>query len=313
MIVAADALPGGIHVWYYDLLGQGDKKEDQKQQPKQDNDKPEKKFYEDRMRGWYWNEKEPETMTADKLPDQDQKQVSQYPSMKDYSYEQLWNMDPEDFSKLSDRFRNKAIRYPTYENALEYSIMQDVANRKATAFASAMTFASMQHPELSMGDVSPTANPGLVTKRNLREEDLNRTITDGKKDFALIMISQSGCKFCETERGVLQIFERKYGWPIREVDRTASQQNASFAAKHGVEVVPAIVAVYRKTGQDMLVSTGVVDDDTLRRRVYWVMRYLKGETSMEQFLQYQYQDDSGADPTRNLKKYNQSNIKGKNK
>ena len=85
-------------------------------------------FYGDRKRGWYWYEpvcqpgrKEPEKPKHKKLLKKAKHR--RLPSLKDYTYEQLWNMYPDDFQALLNTFMKKAVQDPTEQNIMDYLIM----------------------------------------------------------------------------------------------------------------------------------------------------------------------------------------------
>jgi conjugal transfer pilus assembly protein TraF len=85
-----------------------------------------KPYYSDIKRGWWWYERAPEkekkvedsTLKEERESEKQEKRI--LPSLKDYTYEQLWNMHPDDFQPLLMEFQKKAVMSPTEENVREY-------------------------------------------------------------------------------------------------------------------------------------------------------------------------------------------------
>lgn len=266
-------------------------------------------YYSDRQWGWYWNEnlEPPQEETKDSdiqaVHPQTQKSSERYPSLNDYTYEEIWNMHPDDFQDLSNRITKKAIQYQTEENVLETIVLKDIAQRKAAAFASVNMLVTQKHPEFSSFDRYPTTSPGKLALRDEVQDSLSNHISAARDDFALIMFTQDGCRFCDAQRAILDRFlNSMYGWTAREANVTRETTSANMAEKFGVESFPSIIIVYRQTGQYIPVSTGVISFDDLRNKIYFSIRYLKGETAPEQYFLYDFQEGSGSDPLKNLKR-----------
>ncbi|MEW6002792.1 MAG: conjugal transfer protein TraF [Nitrospirota bacterium] len=87
-----------------------------------------KPYYSDIKRGWWWYEKahekekkgEDSTLRGERQSDRTKHRV--LPSLKNYTYGQLWNMHPDDFQPLLMDFQKKAVMSPTEENVREYYV-----------------------------------------------------------------------------------------------------------------------------------------------------------------------------------------------
>lgn len=264
-----------------------------------------KPFYQDKKRGWYWNEKMEEERKQKPKETSKPSETPRHPapSLRDYSYDQLWNMHPDDFQELSNQILKKAVQYPTEENMYEYKLLADIARRKSAAFASAFGLATQKNPEFSVGDVYPYSQPGIIAKRDADKAMFEKAISQGKADFGLVVVTKQGCPFCEAEKDILSKFESRYGWPIREIDVSQGTGQAAFAAANDITTYPTLLVVYRETGQYMPVVTGATALDETMMKLYMAMRYLKGETTPEQFQMYDYQKGTGMDPLRKPKSF----------
>ena len=248
-----------------------------------------KPFYEDRKRGWYWYEKEPQKSKtlAEKRPQR------RLPSLKDYTYEELWNMYPDDFQALLNKFMKKAVQHPTEQNIMDYLIMQDIARRKAAAFTAAFGFVTQTHPELTTSDVYPITTPGQASRTRSILSEVDSTIRASASDFALIMFVKPGCGFCDAQAAILKYFTENYHWPIRTID---IEQNPNAAARFNVTLVPTILVVAKHSGRYLPVSVGVVSLADLKKRLYRSIRYLRGEITPQQWFMYDFEKGKSTDP-----------------
>jgi hypothetical protein len=137
-----------------------------KEQGKSTN--PETRYYYDAKHGWYWYEKEPE-------PDKKQEPRLEVQAVEipDYTYDQLWDMYPDQFQDLLMKSMKIAIQRPSEENVLRYLVYEDIARRKSTAFASVMQYVGQKHPELSNADVYPITASGRVALADVAAEDVD--------------------------------------------------------------------------------------------------------------------------------------------
>jgi conjugal transfer pilus assembly protein TraF len=266
--------------------------EPRKQTPELTNE-----FYNDKYRGWYWFEDPPIKK------DEEQTKASQSeptdprePSLDDYTYDEIWSMNTDDFQKLSDEIRKKAVRDPSEKNVYEYAFLQDIARRKAAAFAGTYMLVSQKYPYLGNRDVSPITTPGLRARTELQNENIAQTLFDNRENFGMFVFTSEGCGFCEAQASILEYFQKQYGWAVRYADINGGTQSANLAARHGIARVPAILLVHRESGDAMPVSQGVVSMSDLSHRLYRTIKYMNGERSPEQFFLYDYESGSGADP-----------------
>ena len=243
-------------------------------------------FYRDKKRGWYWYEVIPE-------PLEKEDESFQKPKIPEYSYNQLWQMHPDDFQEHLNRITKFAVQFPTEKNVTEYLKVQDVARRKSVAFASVVNLIGQKNPQYSTEDVYPTTAPGRVALTAMQAREFDDVIHQAKDDFGLIMFSRIDCDFCTAQQSILSFFENQYHWPIRMVD---VDHNPNFAAQFGIEQTPSIILI-NKDSQDYLpVSSGVISMSDLKKRLYRSIRYMQGKISPEQWALYEFEKQTGHDP-----------------
>lgn len=253
-----------------------------------------KKFYDDKKRGYYWYETKP-------IPEKNDKENTSSPSQQverkppvTKSYEELWDMHPEDFQKYITEVQNYAIQKPTPENVERYYYVNMISSKKASAFASVAELVGQMNPDLSTDQTDPLTSPGRMAMAKMKTEDKERTIYNAKDSFALIMFTQKGCGFCESQDGILTFFKRRYQWPVRNVD---INENPGFAASFGVETTPTIILIKKGDNENYLnVAVGVVSMEDLVQRLTRSIKYLNGEIKPEQMHMYEYERNTPADP-----------------
>ena len=101
-------------------------------------------YYSDSGKGWWWYEK-PEKIEDEKTGDKPKQAMS----FKDVTYDQMWNMHPDQFKDFADTVKKKAVQTPTEENVKEYYQVQEIARKKALAFTNVAQYVLQKYPELT--------------------------------------------------------------------------------------------------------------------------------------------------------------------
>ena len=118
-------------------------------------------YYTDSYKGWWWYQKEPEKK-SDK-PEK-KKSAKKVPSLKDYTYEQIWEMHPDQFQEFAEELKKKAVQKPSEENVKEYFEVQEIARKKALAFSNVAQFVWQKYPELTTKKDYPITTPGNLAR-----------------------------------------------------------------------------------------------------------------------------------------------------
>jgi len=237
------------------------------------------------QKGWYWYEVEKERKEEPSAEEDS-------PSPFDTSVDPR-GMSVEEFRELLEKTKNDAVANPSVENMLKYIELQDVARRKALAFANVYQLVMQKHPEFTTASTNPTAVPGIDALHALKSEEVESEIYAAKNDFALIYFYKPDCQFCRAQNGILQYFTDKYGWSIKAVNLYDEPEPAY---RFNVTTVPYILTVYKATGEYMPVTVGVSSLNELEQKLYRAIRYLRGEVTPSQFSIYNYDLGGPGDP-----------------
>lgn len=257
-------------------------------------EKQERQFYEDAKRGWYWYERESEK--PEKVPETEKKElltIKRLPSLKEYPVTTLWHMHPDEFQPLLTDFQKKAVMHPTVENVYEYLIVQDIARRKALAYANVASLVVQINPELSLNKDYPRTAPGRVARVQQQNRNIKEKIRQSRDEFGLVYFYSRDCPYCDAQDTILSYFRDKYQWQLRDIE---INESPALAAEFHVQTVPFLLLIYKHSKVSIPVSVGVISLDELEHRLYRSIRLLQGESRPEGYSLYEFQRGGGLDP-----------------
>jgi len=247
-------------------------------------------YYTESARGWWWYEKEPEKKADE--PERRRQASPPAPSLKDYTYEQVWEMHPDRFQEFAEALKKKAVRKPSEENVREYFEVQEIARKKALAFANVAQFVWQKYPELTTRKDYPITTPGNLARVTRINEERRRVLRDNREEFALVYFQRPDCGYCAEQSRILDWFTGETGWTVKQVD---IRENPGLAVRFNVEITPALILI-KKGNQDFLpVSAGVISADEIEDKAYRAVRLLKGDITPEEYSLYEFQKGGGFD------------------
>jgi len=260
-------------------------------------------FYNAAKEGWFWYHDPPlevpeesdshnkSTITREAGPKAFEKKN---PSMDKYTIKEIWNLHPDEFQGLLNGVQKKAVQTPNEQNILEYLIMQDVARRKALAYANATKFVTQKYSDkFNINQVYPITTPGISARVQEQQKEISGTILAARENHALLFFVGQGCGFCDKQAAILTYFVEKYGWQIKPID---IGQHSTLAARFNITTTPTLVLIKNGTEQSMPISVGVVALSEMERKLYQAIRYMGGETNIDTFQTYDYQKGGALDP-----------------
>jgi len=247
-------------------------------------------YYSDSHTGWWWYDREKHDEESPPTPPKSKpdskKEEKAYPSLSVYPEARLWDMDPEEFQKVMDGFRAKAVRWPTDSNVTEYYKVNAIARKKALAFSNTSEYVWQTHPELSTVADYPASVPGMQAKFGMEKEEQKRVLQQNRDNFALVMFVRPGCEYCEEERKIVKWFTESTGWTIKEVDIS---RQPDLAIRFGVTITPSIILIEKGNKDYMPVSAGVVTANEIEDKAYRTVRLIKKEITPEEYSLYEFQ------------------------
>jgi conjugal transfer pilus assembly protein TraF len=247
-------------------------------------------YYSEAGKGWWWYEKVPPKVAEEKEKSRD---VGPRPTrLGDYTYDQIWDMHPDNFEKLAEGLKKEAVRNPSEENVRDYYEVQEIARKKALAFTNVSQYVWQKYPELSTKKDYPITTPGNLGRMTLIREEKSRKLRENRDDFALIYFFRPDCSYCADQAPILEWFTNSTGWVVKRID---TQENPALAARFRVEITPTLVLIQKGNQDYFPVSSGVISSDEIEDRTYRAVRLLKGEITPEEFSLYDFQRGGGFD------------------
>lgn len=165
-------------------------------------------FWQDKQRGWFWREEQPEQKKPEKkkveppLPSSS----SAKPSPDVFSVD--W------FKENMNKLRDRAIDNPTKENVLAYLSAQRVMHDKATVFSEKYQEGVKSAPWLDENVRSPATMFGANAASRLAEDATKRYMPQVAKVAGIWFFYRSDCQFCQQELPLLVSLARQYGFSI---------------------------------------------------------------------------------------------------
>ena len=255
----------------------------------------EQKFYDDTKQGWFWYEEPVPELKKETEPLVERP----VPLLTDYSTEELWDMHPDDFQTLLMEFQKKAVQRPTEQNVFEYLTMQDLARRKAAAYANVASFVVQKYATLDVGRDYPVTAPGVIARVKMQKEEIAATIQTAAGDHALLYFYSPDCSYCVEQQQILRFFTDRYGWQVKGIDLN---KNLSIAARFNITTTPTLLLIGKGREEYIPVASGVVALEELERRLYRSIRLLNGQITPQGYSVYDFQKGGGLDPESILQK-----------
>ncbi len=240
--------------------------------------------------GWFWYE----------TKQVDENEIKEPPAIIP-STDILLKMPPDEFQLILDNTRKEAVRVPTVDNVKNYFLVQDIARRKAAAFANVAAVVSKMYPELSGGRDMPISAPGRKVVQKTRRDEIESTIKGARNEFALLYFHSQDCGFCEAQNGILMSFLEKYHWAIKTLD---INHDPAVASRFNVHTTPTLLLIYKQSQDYLPVAVGVVSLSELVKGLFAGIRLLRGAITPQQSSIYDFQRGGYYDPAAYKKETN---------
>jgi len=250
-------------------------------------------YAEPNEEGFYWYNL-PLPLEDEEKEDEPETQTRYLPSLENFTYEDLWELHPDDFKKLISAFHKKALMTLGEEDMKEYLVVQQVAAKRSRAAMNLTLYLTQKYPALSAEADFPIAYGGRNAQTNLRREEVTSTINRAATEFALLYFYDRKCPYCAVQDRILKMFYGDYGWEIKRVEINDSLRLAEyFQAK----TVPYLVLIHRRSENHFPVAEGVVTLDKLELKIYRGIRYLSGDVTPQEWSIHDFQKGGAFDVT----------------
>lgn len=209
------------------------------------------------------------------------------------SDEVLMLMHPQQIKELMEERLNHAIYTLKPSDVLDYKRLQTVARKKAQAFTGVSSYVSMLNPSNNAKSQYPINTTGKNIKNLTDLENRRRKILSNASDFAVIMFTQKNCQYCIAQMDTLDLFNKRYSWNIRVVDKDL---NPLMASRFNVEVTPYTFIIKRGRKEWLPIAVGLETLEGIEKSVYRGIRLLNNEITPAQYFTTEQNDGGFFDP-----------------
>lgn len=185
----------------------------------------------------------------------------------------------EEVKKELDRLKGDAVVNPTEKNVLAFLKAQNWVMDKASMFADVSRRVVWANPDINYAARSPTANFARSNATDRQNQKRSETLRGLAETHGILFFARSDCEFCHDQGPVLKAFGQRSGIPILAVsldglpipmfpDAKPDNGIAMMASGgNGIQTVPAMFLVDRKTQQMIPLGTGVIAAEELAERI----------------------------------------------
>ncbi len=246
------------------------------------------------IRGRWWCDDPPAPKakpdpTVEKTPVQTPQPPPRYP------HAQMMAMHPDQLEPLLKAHRRWAVYTARPSDVHEYYRVQDVARRKALAFAATSETVMMQYPELSSRSSLGLTTPGNIADLKQQHDFIQRKLQRVRDRYALGLFVRGSCPVCQVAEANVQDVQDDIGWRVKRLDL---DQQPALARRFNVTTTPLLLLIKKDhpNGQGFPVSVGVESQESIIKRLYAVVRLMEGEIKPEQFFTHELQKGRFLDP-----------------
>jgi conjugal transfer pilus assembly protein TraF len=239
------------------------------------------RYYEDRERGWYWFEEDPNAQAPlPEVPAETPPPTNPHPPL---SVEWL-RIELE-------KARIEAIDTPTRENVEYYAYLEKLTLDKAERFAQVRMQLAMINPGLDETVENPVTNVARTARRDKTAAARSAVFKDLASRVGIYYFFRSDCPYCARQNPALAAFQADYGFSILPISIDgAGMPDGGFpnwvpdrgqAALLKIESTPTLYLV-RPPNQVVILSVGTQALPNLESRILQVAK-ANDWISQEQF------------------------------
>ncbi len=185
----------------------------------------------------------------------------------------------EEVQKELARIKGVAVVNPTEANVLEFLRAQNFVMDKASKFADVSRRVVWANPDVNYAARSSVANFSRSNDRDRMDKKRDNVLKGVAETHGILFFARSDCPYCHDQAPVLKAFSKASGIPILTVsldgrpipmfpDAKPDNGISMMASNgNGIQTVPAMFLIDRKTQQMIPIGTGVVAGDELAERI----------------------------------------------
>lgn len=241
-------------------------------------------FFDQRYRGWLWfEEKEKPQAISPKKEDK----------RREFSKEEMQEIkrQNEQFKEELELLKHVMIRYPeNLEHVRRYKEKEKIMLDNAMLLSKSFLMTNFLNPDIADQLENPQNLYGRRTKKEIEDEQNEKTIKGLAKNVELFIFMQGDCRHCELLEKHLARFATKYGFTVEAVsaDGTKSKYfkthfNKELLKKLELKQMPTVIAVTNDSSLRFELARGAVSIADLEETSLLMGQYLESvKTKVEE-------------------------------
>jgi conjugal transfer pilus assembly protein TraF len=240
----------------------------------------EKDYYDDRERGYFWYEVEPERSEVDEL-----KKEEHQSGVSMLSPREILKKQGEDWE---DSLATAMLK-PTDKAAMEEYLKKTFAiNAQAATFSANFKKMIWTNPEFDSTLQRPVTTQAITAKSQARFKGNESSLEEIAQEKGLVFFFRSDCPYCHRFAPILKKFTDRFGFTVIPVsldnkglpDFPYPKPNIELGKKLNVSVVPALFLIEPDSNTVATVGYGFNDWQTLTNKVLFAEQQMIGGSPM---------------------------------
>ena len=240
------------------------------------NAAPEKSFFGDHARGWFWYE-DPD---IDSLEEPKKEENEPTPQIKPSEKPKTATERLKDVKEHLAELKAIAILEPTSANVKAYQEMQMKVVNQSEAFSKAWMMNVYMNPSLDENVSNPSAQGARFVVYANEQKETEEIITGLKDTYGLFYFYSGSCSFCKAFAPIVKQFADKYGWDVMAISLDGApsevfpnwQPDNGISQQWNVQTVPAVFAVNPQNNDVIPVANGFTAIDAMEKRVVNIVK-----------------------------------------
>lgn len=233
-------------------------------------------FFEQRYRGWLWFEEKEKPQEIS--PQTENKS-------REFTKEEMQEIKRknEQFKEELELLKHVMIRYPgNLEHVRRYKEKEKIMLDNAMILSKSFLMTNFLNPDIADQLENPQNLYGRRTKKEIEDEQNEKTIKGLAKNVELFIFMQGNCKHCELLEKHLASFAGKYGFNVEAVSADGTQSkyfktnfNDEVIEKLELKQMPTVIAVTNDSSVRFELARGAVSIADLEETSLLMAQYLE--------------------------------------
>lgn len=195
----------------------------------------------------------------------------------------------DEINKEFKRIKEAAILNPTDKNVHEFLKANAWMMEKSAVFADTARRVVWANPDVDYNNKSPVTNASRLNQNRRDDTQRKDNIRSLADEHGLLFFARSDCSYCHDQAPILKLFERNFGMQVLTISMDGGPIPMFPDAKRdngismmvtqgtGIETVPAVYLVNRRTNEAIPLGTGVLAAEEIAERIRVVTRTKPGQ------------------------------------